>query len=217
MSYGQISGDITHPGFVKSHALAAGQFGLIPNIPVKPIKSIVDGEIIIEIPDNDIPAVEAMFKTPVIIKFWKDHPAFDLIYKDIVERWGVVGKFVMGLRDNRTLLVRFELESDLLMALSRDQTSIGENSFKVYRWAHCAEGNVDASIIPVWGALPRLPERCWFPNFFTEAGNSIGNFIRVDHPTAAMARPSVARMCAEVDIGKELPKKNSVKVKGQMV
>lgn len=155
-----------------------------------------------------------MFSTTVIIKFWKDRPPLDQIYKDIVEGWGVVGRFVMGLRDNRTLFVRFENASDMVMALSRDNSFIGEDSFKVYRWANCVDGDVDASITPVWIALPQLPDRCWFPSFFREAGNSIGTFLRVDHPTAAMAQPIVAHMCAEVDLSKDLLKKIGVKVKG---
>lgn len=122
----------------------------------------------------------------------------------------------MGLRDNRTLLVRFEHASDMVMALSRDQTSIGDDTFKVFRWAHCMNGDFDAAITPVWIALPQLQDRCWFPKFFVEAGNSIGTFLRVDHPTAAMARPSVARMCVEIDLSKELPKRIGVKVKGVM-
>lgn len=214
LCYGQILGDVTHPGFVKSHVLAAGQFGLIPNLPIKPLKTIVDGEIAIEISDSDVEKVDEMFSTIVIIKFWKDRPPLDQIYKDIVERWGVVGRFAMRLRDNRTLLVRFENASDMVMALSCDNTFIREDSFKLYRWVHCVDGDVDAGITPVWIALPQLPDRCWFPNFFKEAGNSLGTFLRVDHPTAAMARPRVARMCVEVDLSKELPKKIRLKVKG---
>lgn len=78
------------------------------------------------------------------------------------------------------------------------------------------EGDFDAAIVPVWIALPQLPDRCWFPKFFVEAGDSIGKFLRVDHPTAAMARPSVARMCVEIDLSKDLPKRMGVKVKGKM-
>lgn len=39
----------------------------------------------------------------------------------------------------------------------------------------------------------------------------------MDHPTTAMARPSIARMCVEIDLSKELPKRIGVKVKGVMV
>lgn len=100
LCYGQISGDITHHGFEKSHVLAAGQFGLIPNLPIKSVKTIVDGEIVNEIADNDVKTVDAMFDTAVLVKFWKDRPPLDQIYKNTVGRWGVVGRFVMGLCDN---------------------------------------------------------------------------------------------------------------------
>lgn len=73
------------------------------------------------------------------------------------ENWGIMGRFVMGLRDQKTLLVRFELESDLLMALSRDASMIQDSGFKIYRWMNVAGGAYDAAISPVWVVLPRLP------------------------------------------------------------
>lgn len=52
---------------------------------------MVDGETVIEIVDRDVEVVDAMFETTVIVKFWKDRPPLDLIYKDIIRRLGVIG------------------------------------------------------------------------------------------------------------------------------
>lgn len=125
-----------------------------------------------------------------------------------------MGRFIMGLRDQKTLLIHFELESDVLMALSRDSLTIKDWAFKVYRWKHISYGSYDARISPVWIALPRLPERYWFPEFLLAIGNSVGKFIHVDLPTVTLARPSVARICVEVDLSTDLPAEIGIKYKG---
>lgn len=106
LCYGQITGDITHPGFVKLHAMGAGEFGLIPNLPIKPMKFIVDGKTMLELSGPDVVA-EFMFHSMVIIKFYRERLTLDTIYFDMVKKWRIVGKFVVDLRDNRTLFVRF--------------------------------------------------------------------------------------------------------------
>lgn len=41
-----------------------------------------------------------------------------------------MGRFIMGLRDQETLLVHFELESDMLMALSTDASMIKDSALQ---------------------------------------------------------------------------------------
>lgn len=84
----------------------------------------------------------------------------DEIYYDMRKKLGIIGIFVLSLRDNRTQFVRFKLESDMLMALSWDANTITDTAFKVYRWKHCSECDFDAVVAPVWVALPRRPEHC---------------------------------------------------------
>lgn len=88
-----------------------------------------------------------------------------------------MGRFIMGLRDQKTHLIRFELESDMLMALSSDATMIKDSAFKVFRWKNMADGSYDVVIAPVWIALPKLPKSYWFPKFLLAIGDSIGRFI----------------------------------------
>lgn len=54
----------------------------------------------------------------MVIKFWGTHPSLEAVQSDVSKNWGLMGRFVMGLCDQKTLLVRFELESDMLMAMS---------------------------------------------------------------------------------------------------
>lgn len=160
LALGQIAGDVTKGGFVRSHALDAGEFGLLPNLNINPNKSVVDGKPVLELSDEDVAHAEDFFINTAVIKFWGTRPPLEMVHADVVKNWGVMGRFVMGLRDQKTLLIRFELESNLLMALSRDSNTIKDSSFKVFRWKHVADGSYDAVITPVWVALPKLPEHC---------------------------------------------------------
>lgn len=114
----------------------------------------------------------------------------EVVHADVSKNWGLMDRFIMGLCDQKTLLVRFELESDMLMALSWDALMIKDSAFKFFCWKNVVDGAYDAVISPVWIALPRLPERYWFPKFLSAMSNSIGRFIRVDLPTMALASPA---------------------------
>lgn len=54
----------------------------------------------------------------------------EVVHADVSKNWGLMGRFIMGLRDQKTLLVHFELESDMLMALTRD--ALMNSVFKVF-------------------------------------------------------------------------------------
>lgn len=196
--------------------MAAGEFGLIPSLNITPIKSTVDEKPVLELTDEDIALADDLFRFAVVIKFWGVLLQLEAVRADVSKNWGLMGWFIMGLRDQKTLLVRFELESDLLMALSHDSLMNKDLAFKVFRWKNISNGAYDARILPAWIALPWLPERYLFPQFLSAIENSIGRFIRVDLPTASLARPSVACIFVEVDLAAELPSEIGIKYNGTL-
>lgn len=102
----------------------------------------------------------------------------------------------------------------MLMALSRDALMIKDSAIKVFHWKNVADEAYDVVISPIWIALPRLPECYWFSEFLSAIVNSIGCFIRVDLLMAPLARPSIARMCVEVNLLTDLPLEIGIKYKG---
>lgn len=62
--------------------------------------------------------------------------------------------------------------------------------------------------------ITQTSERCWFLEFLSAISNSIGHFIRIDHPMASMARSSVASMCVKVDLTKDLSMEIGIKLGG---
>lgn len=69
LALGQLGGDVTKGGFVKAHAIAAGDFGLIPSLNITPAKTIVDGKPVLELTDDDVAKAEDLFRNAVVIKF----------------------------------------------------------------------------------------------------------------------------------------------------
>lgn len=86
------------------------------------------------------------------------------------------------------VLMQWQLGT-LLMEMSRVSNLVKNTIFKVCRWKNCSDGCYDAVVAPVWIALPKLPQRCWFMEFLMAIGGPIGLIVWVDHPTTSIARP----------------------------
>lgn len=113
----------------------------------------------------------------------------------------------MGLLDSCTLLLRFALESDKVLALIKDSNYLKNFPFKIYRWNKIFNSKEDASFAPVWVSLYNLPLMCFIPSYLRAITGRIGKFLRLDPTTFYLTRPSVARICVEVDLRKPLPNK----------
>lgn len=107
LALGQLAGDATLGGFVHAHAMAAGEFGLISSLPITLLKSTVDGKPILELTDEDVTMAEDLFCFAIVIKFWGICPPLEVVHADVSKNWDLMGRFIMRLRDQKTLLVWF--------------------------------------------------------------------------------------------------------------
>lgn len=110
---GLLAGDVTSGEFVRAHAVMAGEFSLVPSLPITLLKSTIDGKPVLELTDND---AEEIFRFVVVIKFWGVRPPLEVVHADVSKNW--VSRFIIDLCDQKTLLIQFKLESNMLMALS---------------------------------------------------------------------------------------------------
>lgn len=78
---------------------------------------------------------------------------------------------------------------------------------RVTKWTIDFDPSADAPIVPIWIALPGLPIHYQQKAALFEIARIVGHPIKLDVATADGLRPSVARICVEADISKELPKK----------
>lgn len=78
---------------------------------------------------------------------------------------------------------------------------------RVFKWSPDFRSEIESSIVLVWFALPGLPIHLFHKATLFSIANLIGTPLMVDEPTASLTRPSVARICIEIDLHNPLPKR----------
>lgn len=74
---------------------------------------------------------------------------------------------------------------------------------RVFKWTPDFDSRVESSVTPVWIGLPELPLHLFHKKALFEITSLIGKPLKVDKPTADQTRPSIARVCVELDLLKD--------------
>ncbi|XP_027171591.1 uncharacterized protein LOC113771176 [Coffea eugenioides] len=75
---------------------------------------------------------------------------------------------------------------------------------KLFKWTPSFHVDREPSVVPVWVSLPKLPIHLFNRECLFQIVATLGVPLYVDAATAALSRPSVARVCVEVDLLKPL-------------
>lgn len=65
--------------------------------------------------------------------------------------------------------------------------------------------DMESSIAPVWVSLPQLPDHFFSKSSLFSLRSLVGKPMKIDVVTATVDRPSVARVCVEMDLVKKFP------------
>ncbi|XP_019181397.1 PREDICTED: uncharacterized protein LOC109176422 [Ipomoea nil] len=148
--------------------------------------------------DEDARLFAHKFKFALVGKFMKSRPpmtelrkAFDLI--------GFGGAFSLGLLDQKHVLMNFDHEVDFQGCWLRKTWSIKGSLMRVFKWMPDFRPDMESPIVPVWIALEGLPTHLQDKRAIYSIANLIGSPLKVDSSTLAHNRPSVARVCVELD------------------
>ncbi|VFQ64978.1 unnamed protein product [Cuscuta campestris] len=76
----------------------------------------------------------------------------------------------------------------------------------VCRWTCDFDPSIDSPLAPVWIGLEGLPLHLFEPNALFSIANLVGLPLQMDSATVNLTRPSVARVCVELDLTKDMPK-----------
>lgn len=76
---------------------------------------------------------------------------------------------------------------------------------KVFKWLVEFQLCVEPSVIPAWISLEGFPIHLFNKAILFSIKNLLCKTIKIDEPTTNISRPSVARICIEVDLLKDLP------------
>lgn len=103
------------------------------------------------------------------------------------------------------MLIRFDLEEDYIRLWLKGSWSLQGYLMRVFKWSVDFQLSAEPSVIPGWIALEGLPIHLFNKGSMFSIANLIGKPMKIDEPAANLSRPSVARICVEMDLLKELP------------
>ena len=70
----------------------------------------------------------------------------------------------------------------------------------LFKWSPVFSVDVESPIAPVWVSLPGLPIHYFAKGALFSIARLIGEPLNMDTSTVALVRPSVARVCVEVNL-----------------
>ncbi|KAL9461919.1 hypothetical protein AB3S75_004838 [Citrus x aurantiifolia] len=165
------------------------------------------GEPAIFFTEEEINIMAAPFKLALVGKFSFGRPPIDVIRKFFVAL-GLKGTVDISLLDPRHILIQLYLEEDYTRIWLRQSWFIDGRAMRVFKWSTTFHSSEESPIVPVWVSLPFLPVhymKCKEALYSIAA--TIGKPLRIDHATAAVSRPTVARVLIEYDISRPLLKR----------
>ena len=146
-------------------------------------------------------------------KFSHGHPKIEEVRRFFLSL-GLKQNVSVGLLDSRHVLIRFLEEQDFHRVWSRGLWHIGKFPMRTFRWSPNFHVGREYSLVSVWFSFPNLPIHLFDKNCLFSIANAFGNLLFVDAATASLIRPSVARICVEVDLLRLLPEKFWIGMEG---
>ncbi|XP_031122606.1 uncharacterized protein LOC116025506 [Ipomoea triloba] len=155
--------------------------------------------------DKDIQEFSQRYRFALVGKFMKGRPTMATL-KKAFDQIGFAGTFTLGLLDNRHILITFVKEEDFQRCWLRKTWFIQGYAMRILKWTADFRPDVESPVVPVWIAFEGLPAHLQEKRPLFTIANLIGTPLKIDASTLAHNRPSVARICVELNVMKPLPK-----------
>ena len=143
------------------------------------------------------------FRYALVGKFARGRPSLELVRKFFVTL-DLKQPVSVGLLDPRHILIRVADERDYHRLWLRAVWYVQGRPMKLFKWTPSFHVDREPSVVPVWVSLPKLPIHLFNRECLFQIVATLGVPLYVDAATAALSRPSVARVCVEVDLLKPL-------------
>lgn len=105
----------------------------------------------------------------------------------------------------KDILLRFNHKDDYHCVWLREQWLLKRFSIRVFKWTPDFRLDVESSIAPVWVSFPLLPVQFFDKQSLFPIASALGAPMKADAATATLVRPSVAKVCVEMDLLKKFP------------
>lgn len=118
---------------------------------------------------------------------------------------GLKGNFKIGVINPKHVLITLSNEEDYSRIWLRGVWIFDGFPMRVFKWSPDFNPSSECSIAPVWIRFPELPCHLFNKQALFSIANIIGTPLLIDESTADLSRPSLARVCVELDLLKDRP------------
>lgn len=176
------------------------------SLPARQVSS-KDGCPSISFTGAEIGACEKLFEHSIVAKFTVGRPNLPEIQKAFVSQWRIAGRASLSsIWDSRHVLIVFDSEDDVRVALSSSLNKVGHAYFRLFRWFPDYNPKQESTVKTVWVRLPNLPISLYEKSFIEAIVSTFGYFVNIDDRTKACTSLRFARACVEIDVMKSIPK-----------
>ncbi|XP_027122242.1 uncharacterized protein [Coffea arabica] len=173
------------------------------------------GEATIIFSKEDADRLAAPFRWALVGKFSHGQPTLEDIRKFFASL-DLRDHVSVGLMDYRHVLIKCTTETDFNRLWTQGIGHLGRFSMRVFRWRRDFHVQKESSLAPVWVTLPALPIHYFDKHSLFSILSPVGKPLFLDAATSAGTRPSVARVCVEVDLVKPICSQVWVAVEGEI-
>ncbi|XP_071939135.1 uncharacterized protein [Coffea arabica] len=175
-----------------------------PSLSVQATPSMHKGEPAILFSQDALDKLVAPYRFALVGKFSRRRPKLEDI-RTFLLKLDLREAVTVGLLDPRHVLLRFHNEADFHRCWSRGIWYVHGSPMRVFKWSPAFHVDREPSVVPMWFQLPKLPLHLFHKEALFQVVGVLGIPLLIDAATVAVSRPSVARVCVEVDLLKPRP------------
>ncbi|XP_071939955.1 uncharacterized protein [Coffea arabica] len=168
------------------------------------LEATYKGEPALIFPQAAVEALASPFRFALIGKFSRGRPKLEEVRKFIASL-DLPENPVVGLLDVRHMLIQLNKEADFHHVWFRRIWYVSSFPMRVFKWTTDFHVDRESSVVPLWLQLPKLPLHFFNKEVIFQIASMVGNPLLVDTATLAVSRPSVARVCVEMDLLRSTP------------
>ncbi|KAL0304186.1 UNVERIFIED_CONTAM: hypothetical protein Sradi_6286700 [Sesamum radiatum] len=143
-------------------------------------------------------------KFALVGKFSHGYPSMQAI-RSYFSRLGLRGAFSIGVINVKHVLIKLQNEEDLSRVWLKQILFIEGFPMRLFKWTPDFNPKIESPIAPVWIRLPELPVHLSQKKSLFGIASLVGLPLKLDEATANGFRPSMARICVELDLLKTRP------------
>ncbi|KAL0294068.1 UNVERIFIED_CONTAM: hypothetical protein Sradi_6904100 [Sesamum radiatum] len=121
-------------------------------------------------------------------------------HRNRIIKLGLKGTVNIGRINLKHVLIRLDNEEDFSRLWLHGEWMFDNFHMREFKWSPNFDPQIESPIAPVWVQLSGLPVHLFEKNALFTFAAKIGKPLRMDEPTADMARPDLARVCMEIDL-----------------